>query len=92
MAEFSNHQFADTETIYTQAVSNVLKRYGKVYTTEIRQKILGLQATELAQVLISLLNLPVTPEEFLDEKVEEQTRLKLCEANLMPGINYLFVL
>lgn len=92
MAAISNHKFADSETIYTQAVSNILQRYGKVYTTEIRLKILGMQATELAQTLISVLNLPVTPDEFLKEKIQEQNRLKLCDAKLMPGINNLFIL
>lgn len=53
---------------------------------QINRTVLGTPAFELAKTVVELLNLPLTPDEFLAAKLVEQEKLGLCNAELMPGL------
>ncbi|KAJ8951816.1 hypothetical protein NQ318_019789 [Aromia moschata] len=54
----------DTERLYTLAIQNIVGKYGKTFTWEIKAHIMGLTGTEAAQRMVELMELPVMPEEF----------------------------
>lgn len=58
----------DTESLNEQANTEIAQRYGKSFDTFIKLKIAGRPALESAQIIIDLLNLPLTPESYLQER------------------------
>ncbi|CAG4965996.1 unnamed protein product [Parnassius apollo] len=74
----------NTEKLYTIAFQNVVSRFGKDYTFELKLKLMGTQAHEAAQTLIKALDLPMTVEEFITE-TKEQYQILFPDAELMPG-------
>lgn len=66
------------------AYQNILSRFGKEYTFELKLKLMGSQTHEAAQIVISDLNLPMTVEEFISETKEQFQKL-FPETQLMPG-------
>ncbi|CAG4966000.1 unnamed protein product [Parnassius apollo] len=75
----------NTEKLYTIAFQNVVSRFGKDYTFELKLKLMGTQAHEAAQTLIKALDLPMTVEEFITE-TKEQYQILFPDAELMPAI------
>ncbi|XP_023219496.1 pseudouridine-5'-phosphatase-like [Centruroides sculpturatus] len=78
----------DTETLYTEAVSTVSKRYGKNYTWEIKVKCMGKTFSEAAAVIIDELGLPLTIEEY-KEQIEEEYQKVFLKTELLPGVERL---
>lgn len=74
----------DSEVLYTAAIQNILSRYGKEYTFELKQKLMGLQSQESAKVLISTHNLPLSVEEMIEES-KKQFAVLFPNSQLMPG-------
>ncbi|CAH1636057.1 unnamed protein product [Spodoptera littoralis] len=74
----------NTEELYTEAFQNIVSRYGKNYTFELKLKLMGLQSLETAKMIVSELELPMTIEEFIEES-NKQFKLLFPEAQLMPG-------
>lgn len=72
--------------LYTQATRNIVEPYGKLYTADVKRQIMGLTGVEVAEKIVELLDLPITPEEYI-EKTIEQYKAVMPNANLMPG-NY----
>lgn len=58
----------DTEPFYTVAAQAVVGRYGKVFDWTLKRRIIGGQASVGARVVIDALGLPLTPEEYLQER------------------------
>lgn len=58
----------DTERLYTEATRQVLAPYGKLFDWSIKSRMMGRAPLESARVLIEALDLPLTPQEFLDAK------------------------
>jgi pseudouridine 5'-phosphatase len=74
----------DTEPFYTEVHQLIAARYGKVFDWSLKAKTIGLRAMDTATVIVTALELPMTPEEYL------RTRKPLLEelfpdAQPMPG-------
>ncbi|KAF5298495.1 hypothetical protein FQR65_LT01274 [Abscondita terminalis] len=74
----------DTESIYTEATNNVVQQYGKIYTWEIKSQIMGLTGVEAAKLIVKLLDLPISWEEF-HKQAHEQHKILMPHAQFMPG-------
>ena len=60
----------DTESLHEQVNSEVAKRYGKTFNTKAKMAIAGRPTLNSAKILIDLLQLPLTAEEYLSERNE----------------------
>ena len=58
----------DTESLHERVNSEVAQRYGKIFTTEAKMAIAGRPTLDSANVLVDLLQLPVSVEEYLVER------------------------
>ncbi|KAK3840956.1 MAG: HAD-like domain-containing protein [Linnemannia gamsii] len=58
----------NTETLYTEITSEILGRYGKKYTFELKAKLMGLREKESAAILVRESGADMTPEEYLHER------------------------
>jgi pseudouridine-5'-monophosphatase len=56
----------DTEPLYTKAHQIVAARYGKVFDWTVKSKMIGLPAQDSARVMIGLLQLPLSVNEYLE--------------------------
>lgn len=78
----------DTENLYTIAFQNILSRFGKDYTFELKQRLMGLQSLETAKIIIEELDLPMTVEQFLEESNKEFVKL-FPDTQVLPGMLFL---
>lgn len=58
----------DTEQIYSDAMREVVRRYGKDFDSRFKLRIIGRPAIESARYTVSALGLPVSAEEYLRER------------------------
>ena len=58
----------DTEPIYAQVYQAIAHRYGKTLSESVKSQISGRNALDSARTLIEMLELPLTPESFLQER------------------------
>ncbi|MEN9580381.1 MAG: hypothetical protein RJA70_3390 [Pseudomonadota bacterium] len=59
----------DTEPLYTLATQRIVRRYDKVFGWDLKARTLGGDAAYGARLVIDALELPMTPEEYLRERV-----------------------
>ena len=74
----------DTEKIYTAVTQEIVARYGKTFDWSIKSKMVGRPSIESARHLISTLDLPMSPEDYLEER-EIVFQERMPEAQAMPG-------
>ncbi|XP_030837935.1 pseudouridine-5'-phosphatase [Strongylocentrotus purpuratus] len=74
----------DTERLYTIVYDKVCGKYGKTFTWEIKQKLMGRKTMESAQMIIDILKLPVNAEQWVREISDEMTTI-MPDAKLLPG-------
>ncbi|XP_062712001.1 probable pseudouridine-5'-phosphatase isoform X1 [Aedes albopictus] len=74
----------DTEKLYTEVTQSIADPYGKIYTWEIKQSIMGLQREAAAVAIIEALGLPMTPEEYIVVSTEKINQL-MGNCKMMPG-------
>lgn len=58
----------NTELIHAQVNQTIADRYGKTLDASVRTKVMGRRAQDSAQIMIELLALPLTVQEFLEQK------------------------
>ncbi|XP_060560520.1 pseudouridine-5'-phosphatase-like [Ruditapes philippinarum] len=65
----------DTERLYTEATQNICDEFGKKYTWEIKQQIMGKKEAVSAKMIVDMLELPMTVDEYLIKIHKEYDRL-----------------
>lgn len=81
----------DTERFYTQSTQQIVGRYGKTFDWFIKSNMVGRPALESARYLVRVLELPMTPEDYLREREALLARLA-PESQAMPGARELTAL
>lgn len=73
-----------TEEIYVEIFSIILSKYDKIYTSEVREKVMGTVEKDSCAIIVKELNLPISPEELLAQQCQLQREM-LPKTKLMPG-------
>lgn len=58
----------DTERLYTEAAQKILDPFGHTYSIELKRKVMGGDSIRSARLTIEEFDLPMTPQQFLDER------------------------
>ena len=74
----------DTESLHERVNSEVAQRYGKTFTIEAKMAIAGRPTLDSARVLVDLLQLPMSAEEYLVERNKLLYPL-YSKTKIMPG-------
>lgn len=83
-------EFADTERIYTEITQSIADRYGKTYTWELKQTLMGFTGQDAAKKLVEGIGLPISPEDYIKESHILYNE-NFPKANLLPGIESFFI-
>jgi pseudouridine-5'-monophosphatase len=59
----------DTEPFYTEVTRAIVGEYGKTFDWSIKQHMIGRPSLEAAKYLVAALELPITPEDYLERRV-----------------------
>lgn len=54
----------DTEVVYTEVSTKILQKYGLTLTYDVKRKLMGRKPMDAAQILVSELSAPFTPEKW----------------------------
>jgi len=71
--------------VVTFVTKRLLERYGKTLEWSMESKLAGVPPLDSARLLIESLDLPMTPEEYLDKRAKFNLEEYFMEAELMPG-------
>jgi pseudouridine-5'-monophosphatase len=77
--------------MYTDIIQQIANRYGddKIYTYEIKSRLMGLMGREAAQAIVDALNLPIAPEEYMSLLQDTcQNFFPACQ--FLPGVLHAF--
>jgi len=74
----------DTEPFYTEVTQAIVGRYGHTYDWSLKGKMIGKKAADSARILVDALQLPISPDEYLRERVSMLAAL-FPTAQAMPG-------
>jgi HAD superfamily hydrolase (TIGR01509 family) len=74
----------DTESLHERVNSQVVNRYGKTFNTKTKMAIAGRPTLDSAKILVELLQLPLTAEEYLVERNQLLYPL-YSTAQILPG-------
>jgi len=58
----------DTEGIFTEVTQQIVGEYGKVFDWSVKEKIIGRRAIQAAEIIVESLDLPITPQDYLDSR------------------------
>lgn len=78
----------DTEPCYTRATQEIVGRFGKAFPWELKAQMMGKPALVSARLLVETLQLPITAEEYLQERGPRIVELT-AQAPDMPGVEAL---
>ncbi|XP_071440018.1 pseudouridine-5'-phosphatase [Hetaerina americana] len=74
----------NTEHLYTRATQEICDPYGKKYTWELKQTLMGMTGFEVAKKITRELDLPISPEDYLKLAQEKYEKL-FPQSEMMPG-------
>lgn len=77
-------RFTDTEPVYEEVIRQIAQSYNKPYPIEVRLKLLGTTEPRTAEIAVTDLGLPLTPQEFL-EKFHALCQKGLSQCPMKPG-------
>jgi pseudouridine-5'-monophosphatase len=58
----------DTEPFYTQVTQEIVGRFGKTFDWSVKSRMIGRPSLDSARFLVSALDLPIAPEDYLRER------------------------
>ena len=58
----------DTEGIYTEVTQDIVGEFGKVFDWSVKKTIIGRPASQAAKIIVESLDLPITPQDYLDSR------------------------
>lgn len=58
----------NTEPIHAQVNQAIATRYGKIFDASVRTKVMGRRAEDSAQIIIDILALPLSVQEYMEQK------------------------
>ncbi len=58
----------DTEGIYTEVTQQIAGEYGKVFDWSVKRRIIGRPASQAAKIIVESLELPITPQDYLESR------------------------
>ncbi len=70
--------------MYTRATQKIVSRYGKIYTWEIKSRLMGLMGLEAAAAIVEALDLPISPQEYASS-VQVVLKDLFPHSQLLPG-------
>lgn len=74
----------DTERIYTEVTQQIVGRFDKVFDWSIKSQMVGRPSIESARLLVEALDLPIEPEQYLEER-ELVFQTRMPDAEPKPG-------
>lgn len=74
----------DTEPFYTEVTQAIVGRHGKTFDWSLKQYMIGRPALESAHFLVDALALPISAEQYLEER-ERLLQKRFPEAQPLPG-------
>jgi pseudouridine-5'-monophosphatase len=74
----------DTEPLYSRATEVILARHGKTYSSELKRFVMGRSPIDAARWVVGQLNLPMSPEAYVLERVLVLKEL-LLDCPAVPG-------
>lgn len=74
----------DTETLNAEVNQKIALRYGKIFDQSAKAKVAGRSTKESAQVVIELLELPISVEDYLEQR-NSLIWKRYTTAKLLPG-------
>jgi pseudouridine-5'-monophosphatase len=74
----------DTESIHAQVNTELTAGYGKVFDSYIKGQITGRKSADSARAIVELLDLPVSPEDYLQQR-NTLTFQRFPMADALPG-------
>lgn len=74
----------DTEIIYTEVTQSIVGRFGRVFDWSIKGNMIGRPSRDAAGYLVSALNLPITAEQYIEER-EVLLRQKFVDCKALSG-------
>jgi len=78
----------NTQTMYSQVSGQVLAKHGKTPDWDFKMKVIGRQASEVAEMAVAHYSLPYTGKEYLDMHEAELYKL-FPTCSLLPGVEKL---
>jgi HAD superfamily hydrolase (TIGR01509 family) len=74
----------DTEPFYTEVTQAIVGRYGHTFEWGLKSRMIGKRPADSARILVDALQLPITPEDYLQERQSMLAAL-FPKAQAMPG-------
>lgn len=74
----------DTEPLYTKAIENVVGKYGKTFTWDIKVGMMGLHRADASKYIVEKLNIPLTWQEY-DSAIHQEYKVVVTNPNMFPG-------
>jgi pseudouridine-5'-monophosphatase len=75
---------SDTEDLYTLATQQIVCKYGKDYTWDLKTKVMGFVGIDVAIAIVNALELPITPDEYI-QAMQEIVGDSFLNSKFLPG-------